>query len=192
MIICTRNDIHNDHLNMADIIHLKRYDVAYAIQKYHGGFGKIRTIFPNPPKPLTYWDDKDNVAKEVRRIMKLFDQVVMPHSNQLTYSGHGWLRECIEKHGGFEQFAEYIHAETNWDEQLEERDKDGYWDNLDNIYDELMTFIYDTKIDFMPSKLELLSGGSKIMDGFMRSCSASISDRYDTAENESTETEMET
>ena len=74
LIICTRNDTHNDSLSMAEIIHnLKRYDIAYAIQKHHGGFGKIRTIFPNPPKPLTYWDDKDNVAKEVRRIMRLFD-----------------------------------------------------------------------------------------------------------------------
>ena len=159
LMICTRNDTHYDNLSMAEVINMKRYDVAYAIQKYHGGFGNVRTLFPNPPKPLTYWDDKDNVAKEVRRIMRLYDQVVMPHENQLIYSGNGWLKECIKKHGGFESFADYIHAETNWDEQLEEKDEKQYWDNLENIYDELMTFIYDTKIHFMPSRLELLAGG---------------------------------
>eukprot|EP01083_Nonionella_stella_P055687 146796_1 len=159
LIISTRNDTFNDDLMVSDIIDMKRYDLVVAIQKYHGGYGRIRSLFPGPPKPTTYWDDIDNVAKEVRRMMRLFDQQVMPQANQLTYSGNGWLRECIEKHGGFESFAEYIHAEANLDENLEERDVEGYWDNLETIYDELMTFIYDTEIDFMPSKLELLSGG---------------------------------
>lgn len=71
-------------------------------------------------------------------------------------------------------FAEYIHAETNWEEQFEERDQEGYWDDLETIYDELMTFIYDTKIDTMPSRLELLSGGyDKLWDAL-----------YDVAEGE--------
>lgn len=103
LMICTRTNTFNDHLTMADVIHMKRFDVAFAIQKYHGGFGTVRTMFPNPPKPHSYWDHIDNVAKEIRYVMVLFDdQPTMPHPNQLTYSGHGWLRECVERHGGFE------------------------------------------------------------------------------------------
>ena len=159
LIICHRQNAFNEHLTLSEIMHIKRYDIVYAIHAYHNGFGKIRELFPNPPKPESYWDDMDNVSKEVRRMMDLFDQQTMLHSNQLTYSGNGWLRECILKHGGFEKMAEYVHAETNFDEVMEPQDVDGYWDEFENVYDELMTFIYDTKIDFMPSKLELLSGG---------------------------------
>eukprot|EP01084_Bolivina_argentea_P032191 59537_1 len=168
LIICTRDNIFNDVLTVPDIIHIKRYDIVYAIYKYHGGYGKIQTVFPNPPKVTNYWNDIDNVAKEVRNIMQLYDQMVMPHANQLTYSGNGWLRECIIKHGGFDKFADFIHAETNFDENMEERDVDGYWENLENIYDELMTFIYDININFMPNKLELLSGGyEKLWNGLI-------------------------
>ena len=210
------------YLTLPEIIDVhKRYDVGYAILKYHGGYKNSKHLFPKAIKPMNYYDDCDNVAKEMKSVMKLLGITrVMPHPYKLIASGHGFVAQCVEElHGGFIKFAEYIHTpcfftnriangsfgapnasddikdelkdeieaslmlrlsdddcishyhsnpliykytiqNSNNFKYLDEKFAPKYWDDTTNIKDELMTFICDMNINYIPSKLELISAAN--------------------------------
>lgn len=80
-----------------------------AIYNYHGGMRRFREILGQKPleKEKGYWQNLDNVKKELEDVMREHNLESLPTQYQLTKLGKSILAYAIHKyHGGFRKFRE--------------------------------------------------------------------------------------
>ena len=78
-------------------------------------------------KPRGYWQDIENVKREVERVMRENELDTLPTSRVLKKLGESSLVSAINYHGGFHSFRKYI-----GEEQLQI--ESGKWQNLEFVY----------------------------------------------------------
>jgi hypothetical protein len=84
-----------------ELIKLKKSSLAYAINKYHGGFHTVREKrgYEESIKQMGYWEDWKNVKRELKIVI---DEVgYFPISKELRKLKKGSLASAIIAHGGF-------------------------------------------------------------------------------------------
>ncbi len=149
----------------SNLIDADRKDLVSALRK-HGGFPSVAKRLglerPNSAKTPGFWNDFENVEKEIRSIAIAQDMIgVMPSVAQLTALGRSDLVSAIGKHGGFRTVAERLHLERK------DRDKPfGYYNDFENVERELRAFITKYGIEgVMPTRNELASNGHSSLNG---------------------------
>ncbi len=132
-------------------------DLAGAMWR-HGGFPAVAEKLGFKPinKPRGYWDDFENLKSEIL----LFNEQrgmagTMPTVAELTEARLSRLAFAIGKHGGFQDVAERLGLSLSY-----ERKPTGYWDNFENVANELRRFIEQRgKQGVMPTQRELHQAG---------------------------------
>jgi len=78
-----------------------------SIIKYHGGIRTFRTKLgqQNPDiKPNGYWQNIDNVLKEVNEAMEKHNWKTLPPHSELVKHGYNSLTIALRNHGGYTVF----------------------------------------------------------------------------------------
>ncbi len=136
-----------------------RDDLASAITN-HGGFPALAEQFglryTNSAKPAQYWDDFTNVERELLDFIHIQGtKGVMPTADELGKSGRSNLVFAINKHGGFPTIAERLGLQLSY-----KKKPDGYWDDFDNVKQELLGFITEQGTPgTMPTNKDLADAG---------------------------------
>jgi len=168
LLMCMRKHNHLGHITQADIVGVyKRYDIALAINRYHGKMENIFHLLPEAPKPRDWWKSKQNVARRIRTSMNIWKTEFLPQPERWTRSGEGFVRNLIFEHGGYNHFSEYIHADLHIGPHFFDQEP-GFWDKLENIEFNLKDFIIQCGLDRFPTKVEFEACGRQSLWGAMR------------------------
>ena len=99
-------------------------------------------------KPRGYWQDIENVKREVERVMRENELDTLPTSRVLKKLGESSLVSAINYHGGFHSFRKYI-----GEEQLQI--ESGKWQNLEFTIEQARRVMREKKLDTLPSSNHL-------------------------------------
>ena len=109
--------------------------------RMHGGTDavakRLNLKTTSKAKPAGYWDDFENIRKEVMVIVG--DSGIMPTKTSLEKTGRNDLAVAIgRKHGGFKGLADKLGIERAYKAK-----EPGYWQVEENVVRELLQFITD-------------------------------------------------
>ena len=112
-------------------------------------------------KPKGYWENFDNVQKEINPLLLKYGR--FPSNNEMTFEGKSSLARFIGKyHGGIIEVAKSLNVPT-YDERIG-RNKKNTW-NEANVLIEFKEYINKKNIDYFPSRYEISKAGSNIYTG---------------------------
>ena len=135
-----------------------RADLIVGIGK-HGGLAavaeKLKLKRPEGKKSPGYWEDFSNVENELQAyIVEHGTDGVMPTLREMNAAGHSSLAYAINKQGGLVVIANRLGLQRQSSEK-----PIGFWDDLANVQDEILTFAVSLgKEGTMPAALELKAG----------------------------------
>ena len=148
-----------------ELLRAQRGDLAKAIKK-HGGIEAVaeRLKLQIPPykrKQRGYWEDFDNVARELQNfISEHGNPGVMPTQRELIRVKQHGLAIAIYSHGGFSAVAERLRLQLSYI-----RKPAAYWDNFSNVENAIGAFIKEHRLPGrMPTRSELRKAGQSDPD----------------------------
>lgn len=114
------------YTNLPTIIELDKFrpGIKFAINKYHGGYRKIRDILNEKQliKPDGYWKDFNNVYAEIKLIEKI--TLSFPTVSEInTYGPPGLYAGINLYHGGLIELQEKMNSPITYKSKLEQRVK---------------------------------------------------------------------
>ena len=143
----------------ADLKDAERSDLGFAIHK-HAGFAKVAALLglhlSYTKKPDGYWDDFENMERELLAfIQEQGTPGTMPTGKYLADARRSDLNFAINKHGGMSTIAERLGVRLSYTQKPY-----GYWDDFDNVEQELLAFIQEQgKPGIMPTHTQLRDAG---------------------------------
>jgi hypothetical protein len=125
-----------------------------AIYDYYGGATKVRKrlgMGRESRKTKGYWQDKKNVIKEIRKIMRARKLVEVPSLTELRVWGYNGLSSSIsEYHGGFIKLI----TEMGYESRTK---PSGYWQDFENVRKALEIII--EQFGHFPTQREIQQSG---------------------------------
>jgi len=103
-------------------------------------------------KPYKFWQDKANMVREARKVMRQENYDTLPSADALQELGHGSLAAAITKYGGYYTLRQEL-GEGNL------KKPSGYWKKLDHALKEARAVIEDHDFDTLPSQNKLTKMG---------------------------------
>ena len=113
---------------------MDKSSVGFAIQKYHGGFIKVKERLNQEQikRPHKYWMDWQNAEKELKKLIK--DLGRFPTQQQINGGGYSSLGMAISKyHGGIDKVRQQMGYNATSFSNNKPR---GYWDKIENVFNE--------------------------------------------------------
>ena len=135
------------------LIERGEFGLIYAIQKYAGGFHKIREKFDETTKkPKDYWINLENVKREISQTMEFYQDEKLPTHEEFNRRGLSSLASAISNyHGGFPTFRRRMLEDS--------RKPNNYWREEENVIREMEETMKEHKDFEMPSQKELALRG---------------------------------
>jgi hypothetical protein len=134
----------------------RRSSLVAGITSHHGGLSgaQKRLGFEAKRKSRGYWDDLENVEREIREIIEKTGE--FPTQKALKDSRRTDLSAAISKHGGFDEVRKHFGYEPL-------QKPDGYWKEWGNMSSELVSIVGG--LGYFPSGGELnrLGHGSLVV-----------------------------
>jgi molybdenum-dependent DNA-binding transcriptional regulator ModE len=129
-----------------------RTDLSNAIAQHGGSYAvalKLGIPLAHNKKPQKYWNDFENLKRELLAAMKENDWQVIPIQPKFVSAGRADIVNAITKHGGIYKVAEQLGISVETDEK-----PNGYW-TLEVTISELQEFITEHQLGSFPTKTEL-------------------------------------
>lgn len=148
----------------ADLKGTGRLDLGFAINK-HGGFARVAALLrlqlSYEKKPDGYWDDFENVERELLDFMtEQGTPGIMPTNKDLADAGRSDLNFAINKHGGVSTVAKRLGVQLSYAKQ-----SPGYWNDFASLREALLQFIETCGVPgIMPTRAELQKAGRSDLD----------------------------
>jgi len=142
-----------------DLVRLGRYDLDWAIHRWHGGYtrlaaelGYLRSRLPC--KPRNFWSDERNLENELRALLQANNMGWrMPNRKELEALDRHDLIYAIRKFGGFLTVATKLGLSRD---ALTHTRPRGYWSDFENLRTELQAFVQENGYPGIMPRLEQL------------------------------------
>ncbi len=121
-----------------ELLKAGRGDIQCAISTYYGGFHAVanRLGLTYEKKRSGHWKEFTNIERAIHTfIEKQGTPGVMPKEKELQEAGERSLVVAIKQHGGFPEVAKQLDLKLPY-----ERKPHGYWQDLNNLKQELFSF----------------------------------------------------
>lgn len=114
------------HFPLYDEIKIYNNALLRGIEHHHEGYNEVRMKkgYSLSKKDIGYWNDEENVLKELKKFMKKHKFKKVPDADTLTELGASSIRNGIRKNGGFRHYRELF-----GEEQMS--NNPGTWQSLD-------------------------------------------------------------
>ena len=128
---------------------------ASAVSQYHGGFASFRGRLGQEPllQKKGYWEDRENIVIEVKRVMDKEGLEKVPSKSYLENNGYRDISNAVTRHGGGFRELRRIFKES------QKRTEDGAWQDYDFLEDRIFEAMRNEGWDELPHADILHSSG---------------------------------